>query len=118
MKKLKLAVLSATLSLSAATSFSVASQTLVSDWVGINSVYTPVTGMPFIDFAGELAGCYTNSGAYLTVNTVSGEGRLLYSSLLAAQASKKKVRVYYKLNDVEAGYNGWGLCSLVAISTK
>ncbi len=90
-----------------------------SDWVTVVDIYTPVKGTPYVTFsANSLPGCYNSSGAYLSVKHDSGDGKLAYSKLLASKLSNKEVRVYYTVNDVAEDYNGWGLCSITALSLK
>ena len=115
MNKLKRVLTGAILALS----FSIEASTIASGWVSVYDIYTPVSGQPFVTFAsGAMPGCYGNNSAYLPVGSGTVAGKLVYSSLLAAQAAKKDVRVYYKKNDQAPGYAGWGLCSIVAISVR
>jgi hypothetical protein len=90
-----------------------------SGWVTVTGIYTPVKGNPFISFSSNaLPGCYNNSGAYLPVKQDVGDGKLAYSKLLTAKVSNQPLRVYYTVNDVPETYNGWGKCTITALSIK
>lgn len=110
MKKIKLILLSVGMALSAS-SFS------ASDWTNVVDIYTPVSGQPYVKFsANALPGCYGDAGAYLPITSSGGE--LVHATLLSAVIAQRQVRVYFKLNDVASGYNGWGLCTIEAVSVK
>lgn len=90
-----------------------------SGWVNVLGIYTPTKGSPYITFtANALPGCHNNSGAYLSIKHDVGDGMLVYSTLLTSKISDRRVRVSYEINDVPDDYNGWGLCSITAISLK
>ena len=109
MKKLYFVLLISTLLLPSIAS----SHDQVSTPTSIKSIYSKNNGSVFVTFdSGSLPGCYSNNGAYITGTDIDK----LYSTILSAKMAEKKVRVYFNFNDVAAGYTGWSLCHIEAVT--
>lgn len=88
-------------------------------WATVVSVYQQTTKeKPFVYFSeNAMPGCYRDKGGYLTTANAKGTDRT-FSVILTALTAGREVRVYYVLNDVDEGYNGWGLCDIEAIHIR
>lgn len=85
-------------------------------WTTIEYIYSPVVGRPFITFgAGSLPGCFQDRGAFLPTDMGDATMRT-YSTILAAYAAKKPIKIYFNRNSVADDYTGWGLCDIEAVN--
>jgi|GEM_PF-2365160 len=107
-------LISSIIAITIAFSSSIYAQDSVSLPTKIKSIYSKNNGTSFVTFeANKLPGCYSNRGAYLSSGTDISK---IYSMLLAAKLADKEVVIYYNFNDVAAGYTGWSLCYIEAVS--
>ncbi len=79
----------------------------------VQNIYISVTGKAFVTFdAGTMPHCWGDSGARLDIKD-SDQSKAVYSTLLSAQMSGKKLHVGY---DYTAANSGWDLCSITFVS--